>query len=1108
MKRLSLYRVVWTIAFSTVAVQLSAESKLWIGGNGGDWNVAENWQPSGVPAKADTAVFRSEGTVQVELSALPLGISGLRFERGTTILHTTSERVDGSTTGTPLRMPTGENVLFAADGATGIISNVLNGTTGATLVKEGRGEIVAALSFGTGYGYFDSIDVRAGTLSTHRAMSVIYCLPSAVYVRAGAALRTERENSVHSKFAVQVDEGGTWDFGGAKQSFASIKGGGVLTNFPTGYELPAGAALDDFTGRFVVSAEKNASVSSAAESEKSFPFAFETVAADESTAGTTSAGWILFRNTTNPLTFDRLLGNGTFSFFGPTTVSQASTSGAMFWLNAGAEVAISGGEALLSGGQLKFRAGAKLVVENGAYVGKLPEVPKYGGWAVAKRPAGVVTVDQPENGSIEIRDGGTFFGSFGGVKTTQISSGGMLMFGAGLVVQSGATAADPALLTVDGGTMALHTETTPYVFKATPDSDALRVTVGAGGMSLDCDMETLPYSEGTHEFVFQRPIFGEGGIARTGGGILYGTHPWQIAGSFDNRDGTVEIHPEAANIATSDAPLFGTGDFRLGNARLQFRGDSAATPAMTAKVGTGGSFIYDGAASVRTSRAAGLPRHGLELGALQRGGAGAALFFWNASGTEYNASCGKVTFSESPAADAAGRVAGPVFTFDKPTDWNYGRIGFAAYGTDGLVSYAGYTDGVAGGADSIALVTGGTKATVSSAVSVAALRVDGDKSVPSSGDGASSSMLQILSGGRLCVGGESDATGCVILNNRHSGDSPATIKGAGVLDFGSREGVIAVNGKSGGIVSFARVDAKISGSGGLSVVGLNDITRESGLELRGANDYTGGTRVNGAFVRPTTADSLSSGDVWLGDGELCGGALLLDTEGLVVPNRIHAAGWGPCLLGELTGRGALVFKKSATLSGDVDAYRPLRIGALDDASVEGVFTGCISGGKIQVWSVQAGSPTAGAIVFMGANTYAGGTEVVNATLVLRNGGTAGTGPIWLSGGTLVVDGAEPQTIPNRVTGVGTIRISGKGVKTFAALEGQDNAGFTLDLGTARRLFVTSLKGISSIMSSRAGGVELWVSNAAEQGSFTGDVAQNVTICYGERGTPGMVFIVR
>lgn len=1106
MKRRSLHRVVWTVALSVAAVQLSAESKLWIGGNGGDWNVAENWQPSGVPAKEDTAVFRSEGTVQVELSALPLGISGLRFERGTTILHTTSERVDGSSAGTPLRMPAGENVLFAADGATGIISNVLNGATGATLAKEGHGEIIAALSFGTGYGYFDSIDVRAGTLSTHSAMSVIYCLQSVVYVRSGATLRTERENSVHPSFAVQVDKGGTWDFGGAKQSFAAIKGDGVLTNFPDGYELPTSAVLDDFTGRFVVSAGKNASVSSA--SEKSFPFAFETVAADESTAGTISAGWILFKNTTSLLTLDRLLGNGTFSFAGLTVISQASTSGAMFWLNAGAEVSISGGEALLSGDQLKFRAGSKLVVENGAYVGKSPEAPKYGGWTTAKRPAGVDTVDQAASGSIEIRDGGTFFGSFGGVKTNQVSLGGTLMLGAGLVAQSGATAEDPALLTVDGGTLALHTEKTPYEFKVTPDSDALRVTVGSGGMSLDCDMETLPYSEGTHEFVFRRPIFGEGGIVRTGGGILYGTHPWQIAGAFDNRDGTVEIHPEAEGIAASSAPLFGTGDFRLGNARLQFRGDSAATPAMTAKVGTGGSFIYDGAASVRTSRAAGLPRHGLELGALQRGGAGAALFFWNASGTEYNASCGKVTFSESPAADAAGRVAGPVFTFDKPTDWNYGRIGFAAYGTDGLVSYAGYTDGVAGGADSIALVTGGTKATVASAVSVAALRVDGDKSVPSSGDGAAASMLQILSGGRLCVGGESDATGCVILNNRHSGDSPATIKGAGVLDFGSREGVIAVNGKSGGAVSFARVDAKISGSGGLSVVGLNDITRESGLELRGANDYTGGTRVNGAFVRPTTAASLSSGDVWLGDGELCGGALQLDTVGLVVPNRIHAAGWGPCLLGELTGRGALVFKKSATLSGDVDAYRPLRIGALDDASVEGVFTGCISGGKIQVWSAQAGSPTAGAIVFMGANTYAGGTEVVNATLVLRNGGTAGTGPIWLSGGTLVVDGAEPQTIPNRMTGVGTIRICGKGEKTFAALEGQDNAGFTLDLGTARRLFVSSLKGISSITSSRAGGVELWVSNAAEQGSFTGDVAQNVTICYGERGTPGMVLIVR
>ncbi len=330
-----------------------------------------------------------------------------------------------------------------------------------------------------------------------------------------------------------------------------------------------------------------------------------------------------------------------------------------------------------------------------------------------------------------------------------------------------------------------------------------------------------------------------------------------------------------------------------------------------------------------------------------------------------------------------------------------------------------------------------------------------------------------------------------------------------MLDFGAHEGVIAVNGKSGGIVSFARIDAKISGAGGLSVVGVNDVSIECGLELRGENDYEGGTRINGVFVRPTTSGSLSSDDVYLGDGELCGGALQLDTEGLVIANDIHAAGWGPRLLGEVSGgRGALVFKKGATLTGSVEAYRPLRVGVLDDAGIEGIFTGCVSGDKIQVWGSDPKCPTTGAVVFTGANTYTGGTEVVNATLVLRDGGTAGTGPIWLSDGTLSVEGSKPQSVPNRVTGLGTIRVSGKGEKSFAALDSEDGVGFTLEVGSDRRAFVRSLKGFSSVASSSARLVELWISDESERGTFTGSVAENVSLCYGERKTHGLRVIIR
>ena len=1231
------------VALAMSVVQVLAEPKLWIGGNGGDWNTPANWDPFGVPTKADTAVFRSVGTVQVELSARPVGIGGLRFESGRTILHTTLSDISGSASGSPLSLTTGTNEFYAAEDAVGVISNVVNGAgqtpSGATVdvAKTGPGEVVVELPIGTGYGYVRSVDVREGTLSTVAGAGPDYCLIGDVLIRDGAVLKTGHPRSLLFSFSpVTVEAGGTWDCGGVEQYCDGLSGEGALVNASsvkmwltrapyvfggsitgvngarvavTFNSKAAATAVEDWaqylgssdafanvkvtlnaeagnmlrfcpgvgtfrvgeivgnvlqyldlddedgspvtlyadfsnpgtlnlrgSGTFYQTGSLRSINSSAADfsrfsgkigvvsgmamyvgnnSVASVPDvskveAFETQS-EPTKVGSTSAGWLLFQNKgCDTMTINGLLGNGLFSFLGPTTITRAGTTGAAFWLNENADVKVCGGSALLDGNQLYFRAGAKLTVRDGAYVGKVPTVPTYGSWTQAKRPAGVSVIDKPETGTIEVKEGGSFFSAFGlGAKTVTVTSGGTFSLGSGIAALTGTTAGNPTQLTVDGGTLSLHTETTPYTFSVTPDSDAVSVSVGSAGMTIDCDMELQSYSEGAHEFKFQRPVTGVGGVVRTGGGFLWGTYPWTISGAFDNRDGVAEIHPEAANIAAATVPLFGTGDFRLGNARLQFRGDTAAMSAMTAKVGTGGAFAYDGAATVRTRSASTLPRHTLELGALTRGGPGAALFFWNAAGTAYDESCGKVTFAAAPSQTAAGRVAGPVFTFDKPGTWSYGRVGFAAYGDDGLLSFDGYADGLGGGADSVALVTTGKLATVSGTVSVAALRVDGDKAIISSGDVAAHSMLHIPSGARLCVGAGDDPA-CVILNNRYSGDYPATIKGAGILDFGSREGVVAVNGKSGGVVNFARIDAVISGSGGLSVVGLNDISIESGLELRGANDYTGGTRINSVFVRPTTSASFSRGDVWLGDGELCGGGLQLDTEGLVIPNRIHAAGWGPKLLitGETTGRGAIVFKKGATLTGDVEAYRPLRIGAMDVDGLEGVFAGRVSGDKVQIWAPTVGTPTKGAVVFSGDNTYTGGTEVVNATLVLRNGGTAGTGPVWLSGGTLAVEGTAPCAVANRITGVGTIRIAGKGEKSFAALESQDGAGFALDVSKGRRAFVRSLKGFSSVTSSASGTVELYVSNVAEEGTFSGSVAPNVELHYGERQKTGMLLIFR
>ena len=130
---------------------------------------------------------------------------------------------------------------------------------------------------------------------------------------------------------------------------------------------------------------------------------------------------------------------------------------------------------------------------------------------------------------------------------------------------------------------------------------------------------------------------------------------------------------------------------------------------------------------------------------------------------------------------------------------------------------------------------------------------------------------------------------------------------------------------------------------------------------------------------------------------------------------------------------------------------------------------------------------------------------MNATLVLKDAGTAGSGTIWLGDGTLAVDSDEDRAIANRITGVGTIRVMGRGRFSFPELASQDGAGFTLDLGSRRGATIDTLDGFSSVTTSAASS-DIYVTDMPE-GSYSGTVAPNVRLHYGERPVSGMTIIV-
>ena len=65
MKKLILVGTVTVLS----ALAVPAADKFWIGGDEGEWNIAENWDPSGVPGEGDVIVFDSTDPITVLLGA-------------------------------------------------------------------------------------------------------------------------------------------------------------------------------------------------------------------------------------------------------------------------------------------------------------------------------------------------------------------------------------------------------------------------------------------------------------------------------------------------------------------------------------------------------------------------------------------------------------------------------------------------------------------------------------------------------------------------------------------------------------------------------------------------------------------------------------------------------------------------------------------------------------------------------------------------------------------------------------------------------------------------------------------------------------------------------
>ena len=357
------------------------------------------------------------------------------------------------------------------------------------------------------------------------------------------------------------------------------------------------------------------------------------------------------------------------------------------------------------------------------------------------------------------------------------------------------------------------------------------------------------------------------------------------------------------------------------------------------------------------------------------------------------------------------------------------RLDFLTQGDDGLLKYDAsvYADGVEGGATKAALVSQATNLSVNA--QVAALNLDGHP-------------LTIDEGATLKVGSDDTDYPAVVLmrclKDTWSGSDPrGDLKGTGTLDFGASEGLI-VAGRTIRIHTALCVNCRITGTGGLSIGGVSRMEDgASALDLRGDNDYTGGTRIGGTEVRLFSANALSTGPVRIAGGFYNGGRVRFCTAATYA-NEWFASGSGSYLYASAgLEPGCLVFNADVTLTGPVHVERVARFStsmALDDFTTNyddfrsgtGVFAGEISGGEVQVVSSHPAGFERKPIVFAHHNTYTGGTWVAMQDLILRGDGDCGTGKVTMGtvDATLTFENDAEKTFPSLLEGKGTVRLAG------------------------------------------------------------------------------------
>ncbi len=215
-------------------------------------------------------------------------------------------------------------------------------------------------------------------------------------------------------------------------------------------------------------------------------------------------------------------------------------------------------------------------------------------------------------------------------------------------------------------------------------------------------------------------------------------------------------------------------------------------------------------------------------------------------------------------------------------------------------------------------------------------------------------------------------------------------------------GALSIDG-SLGLVGTDNAYVDIASSAFVSDAGNIDFASGSLLEVDGLLISGGGTAdvalVTGVAAgwsasAPVTLNQLyvNQGGDFAGDVTLNnGGTVNLDTSAIFGGGTLTLSGNGTLYVADAAGAATGTYAVSEAV--DVAAGQIFALASDPGVSVS------VSGGIAGDGSVAV---TSGDVTFAAANTYTGGTNVVDATLTLMGAGTAGTGAIFLDNGALTL----------------------------------------------------------------------------------------------------------